>query len=108
MNMLTSEIRRTLKELDLGLKVSGVVCARPTVCGGGLPGVRAHEHAHLRDTAHAQGAGPRAEGQWCSLCTPYVVVAFQECERMNMLTSEIRRTLKELDLGLKVSQNITV
>ena len=34
--------------------------------------------------------------------TPYVVVAFQECERMNMLTSEIRRSLKELDLGLKV------
>ena len=36
--------------------------------------------------------------------TPYVVVAFQECERMNMLTVEIRRSLKELDLGLKVSR----
>jgi dynein heavy chain, axonemal len=35
--------------------------------------------------------------------TPYVIVAFQECERMNYLTSEIRRSLKELDLGLKVS-----
>lgn len=35
--------------------------------------------------------------------TPYVLVALQECERMNMLTFEIRRTLKELDLGLKVS-----
>lgn len=35
--------------------------------------------------------------------TPYVLVAFQECERMNMLTNEIRRSLKELDLGLKVS-----
>lgn len=34
--------------------------------------------------------------------TPYVVVAFQECERMNMLTTEMRRSLKELDLGLKV------
>lgn len=34
--------------------------------------------------------------------TPYVVVAFQECERMNGLTAEIRRSLKELDLGLKV------
>ena len=34
--------------------------------------------------------------------TPYVVVAFQECERMNILTKEIRRTLKELNLGLKV------
>ncbi len=35
--------------------------------------------------------------------TPYVLVALQECERMNMLTNEIRRTLKELDLGLKVN-----
>ena len=34
--------------------------------------------------------------------TPYVVVAFQEAERMNMLTNELRRSLKELDLGLKV------
>lgn len=34
--------------------------------------------------------------------TPYVIVAFQECERMNYLTGEIRRSLKELDLGLKV------
>ena len=35
--------------------------------------------------------------------TPYTVVAIQECERMNMLTNEIRRSLKELDLGLKVN-----
>ena len=34
--------------------------------------------------------------------TPYVLVALQECERMNNLTQEIRRSLKELDLGLKV------
>jgi dynein heavy chain len=34
--------------------------------------------------------------------TPYVIVAFQECERMNTLTNEMRRSLKELDLGLKV------
>ncbi|XP_066292954.1 dynein beta chain, ciliary-like [Branchiostoma lanceolatum] len=39
--------------------------------------------------------------------TPYVVVAFQECERMNMLTKEIRRSLKELDLGLKGELTIT-
>uniref|UniRef100_A0A803VV29 Dynein axonemal heavy chain 17 n=1 Tax=Ficedula albicollis TaxID=59894 RepID=A0A803VV29_FICAL len=32
--------------------------------------------------------------------TPYTVVALQECERMNILTNEIRRSLKELDLGL--------
>lgn len=33
--------------------------------------------------------------------TPYVIVAFQECERMNYLTGELKRSLKELDLGLK-------
>lgn len=37
--------------------------------------------------------------------TPYVIVAFQECERMNTLTNEIRRSLKELDLGLKVGDS---
>lgn len=35
--------------------------------------------------------------------TPYIIVAFQECERMNNLMGEIRRSLKELSLGLKVS-----
>ncbi|XP_043570411.1 dynein axonemal heavy chain 9-like isoform X1 [Chiloscyllium plagiosum] len=39
--------------------------------------------------------------------TPYVVVAFQECERMNNLTSEIKRSLKELDLGLKGELTMT-
>jgi dynein heavy chain, axonemal len=39
--------------------------------------------------------------------TPYVIVAFQECERMNYLTNEMKRSLRELDLGLKVlSSNI--
>uniref|UniRef100_A0A4W4HCE4 Dynein, axonemal, heavy polypeptide 9 like n=1 Tax=Electrophorus electricus TaxID=8005 RepID=A0A4W4HCE4_ELEEL len=33
--------------------------------------------------------------------TPYVLVCFQECERMNLLLNEMRRSLKELDLGLK-------
>ncbi|RXM27080.1 Dynein heavy chain 11, axonemal [Acipenser ruthenus] len=33
--------------------------------------------------------------------SPYILVCFQECERMNTLTHEIRRSLKELDLGLK-------
>ena len=36
--------------------------------------------------------------------TPYTIVAFQECERMNTLTNEMKRTLKELNLGLKVSR----
>nr|XP_043887070.1 dynein axonemal heavy chain 11 [Solea senegalensis] len=33
--------------------------------------------------------------------SPYILVCFQECERMNTLVSEMRRSLKELDLGLK-------
>ena len=37
--------------------------------------------------------------------TPYVVVAFQESERMNFLLEEIRVSLKELDLGLKVKDD---
>lgn len=35
--------------------------------------------------------------------TPYVIVAFQECERMNQLMAELRHSLTDLDLGLKVS-----
>jgi dynein heavy chain len=33
--------------------------------------------------------------------TPYVMVAVQESERMNVLLAEMRRSLAELDLGLK-------
>ncbi|XP_074102149.1 dynein beta chain, ciliary [Cotesia typhae] len=33
--------------------------------------------------------------------TPFIIVAFQECERMNILCQELRRALKELELGLK-------
>lgn len=36
--------------------------------------------------------------------TPFIIVAFQECERMNKLMGEIRRSLKELELGLKVNK----
>lgn len=39
--------------------------------------------------------------------TPFVVVAFQECERMNSLLNEMKRSLKELMLGLKGELTIT-
>ncbi|EGD79180.1 outer dynein arm heavy chain beta [Salpingoeca rosetta] len=39
--------------------------------------------------------------------TPYSNVAFQETARMNKLTNELRRQLKELDLGLKGELTIT-
>ncbi|NWI76951.1 DYH9 protein, partial [Dryoscopus gambensis] len=39
--------------------------------------------------------------------TPYAVVALQECERMNVLTAEIRRSLTELELGLKGELTMT-
>uniref|UniRef100_UPI0035900BF2 dynein axonemal heavy chain 17-like n=1 Tax=Myxine glutinosa TaxID=7769 RepID=UPI0035900BF2 len=39
--------------------------------------------------------------------TPFVVVAYQECERMNLLTREIRRSLQELKLGLTGELTIT-
>lgn len=40
--------------------------------------------------------------------TPFIIVALQECERMNKLMGEIRRSLKELELGLKVFNFNTV
>ncbi|XP_061032339.1 dynein axonemal heavy chain 9 [Eubalaena glacialis] len=39
--------------------------------------------------------------------TPYMVVVLQECERMNVLTQEIQRSLRELDLGLKGELTMT-
>ncbi|KAF1374278.1 hypothetical protein PFLUV_G00248290 [Perca fluviatilis] len=39
--------------------------------------------------------------------TPYQVVALQECERMNLLTQEMRRSLSELSLGLKGELTMT-
>ncbi|XP_077481740.1 dynein axonemal heavy chain 9 isoform X2 [Stigmatopora argus] len=39
--------------------------------------------------------------------TPYQVVAMQECERMNILIQEIRRSLNELSLGLKGELTMT-
>lgn len=40
--------------------------------------------------------------------SPYVLVCFQECERMNILLREIRVSLQRLDLGLKVSLKVVV
>jgi dynein heavy chain len=39
--------------------------------------------------------------------TPYISVALQECDRMSILVSEIRRSLRELDLGLKGDLTVT-
>jgi dynein heavy chain len=39
--------------------------------------------------------------------TPYVVVCLQECERMNTLTETIKKSLEDLDAGLKGQLNIT-
>ncbi|NXO22161.1 DYH9 protein, partial [Cisticola juncidis] len=39
--------------------------------------------------------------------TPYAVVALQECERMNALTAEMRRSLAELGLALKGELTMT-
>lgn len=37
---------------------------------------------------------------------PYVLVCFQECERMNALICEIRMSLQQFHLGLKVSVQV--
>lgn len=38
---------------------------------------------------------------------PYIIVALQECERMNTLMSEMKKSLNDLDQGLKGNLNIT-
>jgi dynein heavy chain len=38
---------------------------------------------------------------------PYIIVALQECERMNTLVAEIKRSLTELEMGLSGALNIT-
>ena len=38
---------------------------------------------------------------------PFIVVALQECERMNTLLKEIKSSLNDLDAGLKGTLNIT-
>lgn len=38
--------------------------------------------------------------------SPYILVCFQECERMNLLLAEIRKSLNVLDLGLKVQSTV--
>lgn len=40
--------------------------------------------------------------------TPYVVVVYQECERMNHLLTELKRSLRELMLGHRGELTITV
>lgn len=39
--------------------------------------------------------------------SPYVMVAIQESERMNNLLAEMKRSLAELDLGLKGDLTMT-
>ncbi|XP_043973511.1 dynein axonemal heavy chain 11 isoform X1 [Gambusia affinis] len=39
--------------------------------------------------------------------SPYVLVCFQECERMNLLVAEIKKSLSELDAGLKGELSIS-
>ncbi len=38
---------------------------------------------------------------------PYVIVSFQESDRMNILLNEIKRSLLELELGIQGALNVT-
>jgi dynein heavy chain len=51
----------------------------------------------------ADTAAPLLEGD----SSPYVMVAMQECQRMNNLMSEIKRSLVELDKGMKGVLNMS-
>merc|ERR1711871_302763 len=48
-------------------------------------------------------AEPLLEGE----SSPYVMVAIQECQRMNVLLTEIRKSLLELEKGMKGQLNMT-
>jgi dynein heavy chain len=39
--------------------------------------------------------------------SPYIIVAMQECERMNILLGTIRKSLSDLDQGLRGALNMT-
>lgn len=49
----------------------------------------------------------KAEDRLKGESAPYVVVVLQECTRMNTLLSELRRTLKELRMGLDGQLNMS-
>jgi dynein heavy chain, axonemal len=49
----------------------------------------------------------RAKPLYEGTSAPYVIVAVQECERMNVLLDEIRRSLLELRRGLEGTLNMT-
>ena len=39
--------------------------------------------------------------------TPYIIVCLQECERMNILMFTMKKSLEDLDAGLKGQLNVT-
>jgi dynein heavy chain len=75
--------------------------------GGGVRAVMEDLTARLPENFEMVGieekAGPLKEGP----TGPYVIVAVQESERMNVLLTEIRRSLIELDKGLKGQLNMS-
>jgi dynein heavy chain len=78
--------------------------------GGGGDGVRAIMDdllERLPANFEMVGMGEKAKPLQDGPTGPYVTVAVQECSRMNVLLSEIRRTLVDLDKGLKGQLNMS-
>jgi dynein heavy chain len=78
--------------------------------GGGASGVRATLNdllERLPENFSMFDIEARAQPLYSGASAPYVIVAVQECERMNALLDEIRRSLVELRKGLDGSLNMS-
>jgi len=74
--------------------------------GGGKDAIVAEKMADLLDRAPALFSMIDINSRIAEK-TPFLVVLLQECERMNELLGEIRRSLNELKLGLEGALNIS-
>jgi len=75
--------------------------------GGGIRGMLNDLKTRLPENFSLFDIEARAEPLLKSPTAPYVIVAVQECERMNVLLSEIRRSLLELEKGLNGELNMS-
>ena len=75
--------------------------------GGGLRGLLTDLKNRLPEDFKMIDMEERAQPLLLGPTGPYVIVAVQECERMNVLLSEMRRSLVELEKGLNGELNMS-
>ena len=75
--------------------------------GGGLRSLLTDLKSRLPENFQMIDIEARAEPLYSGASAPYVIVAVQECERMNVLLNEMRRSLVELEKGLNGELNMS-